>query len=121
MRHLDFSSAPAPFESSKELYEVIYDAITNCPRGFDKSEARVFGRVLTKLESIGASVERDGRASFSISDGLRRVPLEDAEFKLMLETLDSIKWAARFTRKVTALYEWLDKAPAEEPKADGGA
>jgi hypothetical protein len=125
MRHLIFGPASmmdaegklAPIMDYKELYEILYDTITNTPRGFEKSEARVFGRVLSKLESIGHSIERTPKTkSFDLNDDGGIVSLEDAEYSLMMDALNSVQWNAKYVRKADSLYTWLDSAPKELPE-----
>lgn len=124
MRYLIFGPASmmdaemklAPIMDYKELYEILYDTLTNTPRGFEKSEARVYGKVLTKLEGIGHSVERSPKLkSFDLNDSGGQVGLEDAEYLLMLEALNVVQWQARYVRKADSLFEWLFSAPKELP------
>lgn len=104
-------------EGPAELYEIMYDGIVGSPRGFDKSEARIIGRVLSKLEKIGTTTEREKRKTFALKDEDHVVELEDTEFKLAIEALEAIRWTALFSRKAADMFDWLDATPKERPAA----
>ena len=125
MHHLIFRGAEEPIEGMteiktyKELFEIIYDSSTNSPHGLSKQETRVFGRVLTKLENIGRSVERSPRLkSFDLIDGGGNASLEDAEFDLLMTVLMACQWQTKFARKADDMFTWLDNAPKELPKPE---
>ena len=123
MHHLIFKEADSSVENAtelksfKELYEIIYDSSTNSPHGLSKQETRVFGRVLTKLENIGKSVERSPRLkSFDLIENGGVASLEDAEFDLLMTVLMACQWQTKFARKADDMFSWLDSAPKELPK-----
>jgi hypothetical protein len=104
-------------ENYKELYELLYDSSTNTPHGFTKQETRIFGRVLTKLESIGVVSKRTTNSkSFDLGSDGGIASFEDTEFDILMTALNEVAWQARYTRKADSLYEWLESAPKELPK-----
>jgi hypothetical protein len=108
MRYLEFNDV-----LGSERYGMIYEGIIGSTRGFDgRTEARVIGKVLDKLEAIGQPVQKEDRATFALS-GHGTVALEDAEYKLLLDTLSSVKWTAKFSRLVARTFDWLANAPQE--------
>jgi hypothetical protein len=96
---------------------MLYDSATNTPHGFSKPETRVFGRVLTKLESVGVASERNTRVkSFDLLPDGGTVALENSEFEILITALNEVAWQARYTRKADSLYTFLENSPNEPPK-----
>jgi len=125
MHHLIFRGAEDTIEgtselkSYKELFETIYDSATNSPHGLSKQETRIFGKVLTKLENIGQSVERSPRLkSFDLRNDGGVASLEDAEFSLLMTVLLACQWQTKFARRADDMFTWLDAAPKELPKPE---
>lgn len=109
----------------KERYEILYGGVIGTTRGFQApSETRVIGKVLDKLEAIGKASETVGQngatvKSFILNELLAEVvvDLEDAEFSLMLECLQAVRWTTNAARKATAAIEWFQSS-TEPPKED---
>jgi hypothetical protein len=95
-------------ESYKELYQIIYDCAVETQHGFTKPETRIYGRVLSKLESIGVVSDRTTKVkSFDLGKDGGVVALENAEFDLLQTAINAVVWQARYTRKADSLYSWL--------------
>lgn len=121
MKRLNFA-----VDGGKERYEILYGGVIGTTRGFQApSETRVIGKVLDKLEAVGKSSETVGQngatiKSFILNDQLPEVvvDLENAEFDLMLECLQAVRWTTSAARKATAAIEWFQTAKEPEgPKA----
>lgn len=111
MRYLTFDSSD---EQSRKKYAIIYEGIIVSPRGFDiKSEARVIGNVLSKFEVLGTP-KTDGRLTTYELTKSGGVALEDAEHKLLIEAISTVKFTGQFARVAADSFEWLEKAPTTE-------
>lgn len=116
MKRLDFTGSEA-----KERYEILYEGVTGTTRGFQApSETRVVGKILDKLEAIGTPTETPvptggSVKSFALRENGGAVDLEDAEFNLMNECVQAVKWNTRGARRATAAVEWF-QAATEPPK-----
>lgn len=116
MRYLYFDEQAT--KNPKENYEMLYDGIINSPRGYEgPAENRTIGRVLDKLEAIGKPARRNNQDVFDLGENLLGViSLEDAEFDLVMATMKAIRWTGAFSRKATAMFDWLNAAPSEQRK-----
>lgn len=124
MRKLDFTD-----EGAEERFNILYDGLMASSRGYQApGETRVIGVVLDKMEKLGVPTKDGERATFRWNKGTdpttRTVLMEDAEHKLMEESLDSVKWNTVGARKATTAIQWFKDAPTvqvepkkEEPKA----
>lgn len=102
-----------------QRYSYLYDGLTNTKLTFQApSETRVIGRVLTKLEAIGTTINRQAGdvsyTSFDLANGGATVLLEDAEHALALKALKEVPWNARGSRIATDLVDWFEAAPKPE-------
>lgn len=95
------------------LYDFLYNAATNPNKAFGKTDSRVYGRVLNKLEAIGDVGKVRG---FDLKPFGGTVALEEQEYAILASAIDSVEWAAGGTRKADELYTWFDAAPKELPK-----
>lgn len=115
MKRLIFSGPEA-----KERYNILYEGITGTTRGFQApSETRVIGRVLDKMEAIGTPTEvttPNGTIMAFTLGGDGTVDLEDAEFGLMNECLQAVRWSSKGARRATNAIDWF--LSASEPTSD---
>lgn len=112
MRTLVFTTTP----EDAQRYAHLYDGLMNTKLTFQApSETRVMGRVHSKLEAIGVTVQREAGAvsyaSFDLSPAGGTVQLEEAEHALTLKALKEVPWNARGARTATDLVDWFETAP----------
>lgn len=112
MRRLAFDS-----NESKIRWDILYGGMLVNPEGYGKETRRVARRVLEKLESIAEPVENEGIAKFQLGDVVnepRELVFEEAEFKLLRETIDGIKWTRQSIVIADKTIEWLDSIKEEK-------
>lgn len=113
MRRLAFEG-----KDGRDRWDVLYGAMLINPEGYGRETRRVARRVLEKLESIAEPIE-DAQvlAKFQLGEGPREILLEEAEFRLMKETVDSIKWTRHAVILADKTIEWLEsiKESKKEP------
>lgn len=117
MKALDFR-----IPDGAERYEILYDGLVGSNRGLSApSETRIMSRILDKLEAIGIPVERGTVKTFSlVPEVVEMVLLEDTEWRLMVDCLQTVKWTTRAARKATTAMEWLEAA-TEPVKEEHGS
>jgi hypothetical protein len=102
-------SIPFTGENAIESYEILYDGMVNTQQPLSLSETRVVGKILDKLEAMGATAERAGNKTFTLA-GPGRLVLEDTEYKLMKECLEAVRWNARASRQVGRAMDLFEQA-----------
>lgn len=107
MRYLDFTRDN---QHAADLYELVHGGVVSSNRGFDKLETRIIGNVMNKLEAIGVASTEGNRAIFALTKpGI--VVLEDTEFRLLLESLESVKWTIAAARRAADMFDWINTTP----------
>lgn len=109
MRYLEFT-----LEEDEKKYEILYQGCVGTTRGFEGQDLRVFSNVLDKLEKLGRPVDDSDGATFALThSGI--VALEDAEFRLMMEAYNKVRWTPKGVRSAADVRDWLQDAPKTEP------
>lgn len=100
---------PVEDTESVNRYQMLYDGLTNTPRGFNApSEGRVFAAILDKFENIGMpKTLPNGLATYVFNGVGGTVELNDAEYNLAKAALDEVKWLAPSVRKAIAVLDWF--------------
>jgi hypothetical protein len=107
MKHM--LTFPADVLESADRYQMIYDGLTNTPRGFNApAEGRVFVAILEKFEAIGTpKTLPNGTATYVFNGIGGNVELNDAEYALAKSALDEVKWLAPSVRRAIAVLDWF--------------
>jgi hypothetical protein len=104
MRYLYFTM------DDKRRYELTIQGSNATNREFDtKREGRRYDILMTKLEEVGDKGELT-------ADSV--VALEDAEFELLVDCLEKVKWTNQGVREAYKVLEWIKDAPSK-PTLEG--
>ncbi len=95
---------------NKRYYELVAQGLQATTREIDvKREARRYDILCTKLEEAGEKGELLEN---------KVVALEDAEYELLTECLEKVKWTNQGVREAYKMLEWLKDAPTK-PTLEG--
>lgn len=98
----------------EKRYEVLYQGCVGTTRGFEGTDLRVFSNVLNKLEKLGRPADDSDGATFALSES-GVVALEDAEYRLLFEAFNKVRWTPKGVRAAADVRDWLSEAPKQEP------
>lgn len=104
MKVLDFSDV--------KLYEMFYEGL--CVSGTKGAETVKLGKVLTKLEEVGAE-KGDERGLYTLAQDAT-IELEDAEHELVKRLINEVQWNGKAAKLAGTLIEFLEDAPTPEKK-----
>ncbi len=103
MRYLYFTV------DNKRFYELTLQGSNATTREFDtKREGRRYDMMMIKLEEAGEKGEL-------LNDTV--VALEDAEYELLIDCLEKVKWTNQGVREAYKMLDWLKEAPTK-PKLE---
>lgn len=113
MRSLSFE----PKEPDKTRWDICYGGLIINPEGYSGHTRRVVRRIMTKFEDIGKPTDKGGIVQFELGDAGGTVELEEAEYKLLLDTIDEkVRWTQASIKKADDTVLWLEsiKEPIRE-------
>jgi hypothetical protein len=115
MRSLVFEGT----EEGSNRWDILYGAMLVAPDGFSHHTRRVARRIIEKLEHLARPVEDPdpkvlAKFEFDKDSGPRELSLEEAEFKLLRETVDKIPWTRHAIVLADKTIEWMDEAKPSE-------
>lgn len=116
MRYLVFDKTD---RKSVENYEILYQGMQGSMRPINKLETRIVSRILDKFEAFGIPTDDGNGAKFALSKS-GTVELEDSEYKLMSEILDSVSWNVKYSRRAAQGLDWFENA-SSTPTVDAEA
>lgn len=108
-----------------QMFQLAHEGFLLTASGKSREEHRMIGRVLDRFDSI--SIEGD-TAIPGLGDpaapkrrhldptGDRTLILEESEYECLKRSLERIQCAAAMSRQVTRLHDFIDAAPAGDPK-----
>ena len=113
MRSLSFE----PKEPDKTRWDICYGGLIINPEGYSGHTRRVVRRIMAKFEEIGKPTDKGGIVQFELGDEGGTVDLEEAEYKLLLDTIDEkVRWTQASIKKADDTVLWLEsiKEPIRE-------
>lgn len=113
MRRLTFGTE----QVDKDRFDVLYGGICVSQRGIARTELVTFNRLMEKLENVAEPIEnppKDAVVLFELGNSGGVVELEEAEFTLMNEFHNTVKWAPQGAKKAQEMYNWLANIPEDK-------
>ena len=109
MRYLDFRDVTA----TNGIYEMIYDGMHGAGGYSGPAEIRLLDRLLNKLETVGEPSREIAPTyrGYSLKTGGGIVALEDTEYNLMKNKIDTVQWVALNRARVVKMYDFIEGAP----------
>lgn len=105
MRTLPFTS------DDKATFEFIYTGLMVTPRELDKRGHKLHSRIQDSFETISHVNESEVRV---LNHDGGTIVLEEAEFTLLRECLEAVKYLPRFSRQVNSMWDYLDNIKEEK-------
>jgi len=109
MRALNFTTTDA------ETFELIYTGLMVTPKELDRKGHRLHTKITDKLEDVSCFKD-DDKDSRILNPNGGIVILEEAEFTLLKECLEAVKFLPRVSKKVNTLWDFLDASKEESLK-----
>lgn len=109
MRTLDFTPDTA------EIFELIHTSLMVTPKELTKKEFRLHQSILEKLEEISTFKDTDKDSRTLNAEGGKAL-LEEAEYTLVNECCNAVKYRAGISRRVNSMWNFLESIPEEKIK-----